>query len=112
MTRSTDRPTVQIEEDGRLLAAAEVEPPDDSGVAHTALQPESGQLPGGTRARVVDAVLDHPEVERAERLVATMPAGDTEMLDRMRQRGEVVEVRAAGATKLVEARLDHGEDCP
>jgi hypothetical protein len=108
MTRSNERPPIRIEDDGRLVAAAEVEPPDDDGVSHSALHVESGQLPGGTRTRLVDAVLDSPEVESAETLLATMPAGDTEMLDRVRERGDVVEVRSAGATKLVEARLGGG----
>jgi hypothetical protein len=34
-----------------------------------------------------------------------MPAGDTEMLARVRERADSVELRAAGATKLVEAEL-------
>jgi hypothetical protein len=37
-----------------------------------------------------------------------MPLGDTEMLDRVRERLTDVEARAAGSTKLVEARLEHG----
>jgi phage shock protein A len=42
-------------------------------------------------------------VRTAERLLATLPVSDTEMLERMRQRCAVLETRAAGATKLVEA---------
>jgi hypothetical protein len=53
-------------------------------------------------------VLDHPDVDHADRLLATMPLGDTEMLDRVRQRCDDVHTRAAGATKLVDARLQHG----
>jgi len=44
-------------------------------------------------------------VDGAQQLVATMPLNDTEMLDRVRQRSDEVEARAAGATKIVEARL-------
>jgi hypothetical protein len=106
MTRSDDRPTVHVQADGRVLAAAEIEPPDETGVVHSTLHVESGQLPPGTRSSLVDAVLEHPEVDRARRLVATMPLGDTEMLDRVRQRTRQVQARAAGATKIVEARLD------
>jgi hypothetical protein len=106
MTRSDDRSTVQIQTDGRVLAAAEVRPADEPGVVRSTLHVESGQLPSGTRSRLVDAVLEHPEVDRAERLVATMPISDTEMIDRVRERCEEVEARAAGATKLVEARLE------
>jgi hypothetical protein len=105
MTHSSDRPTIRIENDGRTLATAEVHPVEQSGVLHSALHAESGQLPTGTRTRLVDAVLDSPEVDSADRLVATMPVSDTEMLDRLRERCDDVEARAAGATKIVEARL-------
>jgi hypothetical protein len=50
-------------------------------------------------------VLAHPDVDHADRLVATMPLGDTEMLARVRERCDQVEAHAAGATKVVEARV-------
>jgi hypothetical protein len=106
MTRSDDDQII-IEEDGRTLASAEVHPTGEPGVVHSDLHVESGHVPGGTRARLVDAVLEHPQVDEAERLLATMPLGDTEMLDRVRERCDDVEARAAGATKLVQARLEH-----
>jgi hypothetical protein len=106
MTRSEDHPTIQIEADGRTVATAEVHPTDKPGVVHSDLHVESGHLPGGTRSRLVDAVLDSPEMDQAERLLATMPLGDTEMLARVRERCDDVEARAAGATKLVEAKLE------
>jgi hypothetical protein len=106
MTRSDDHPTVHVRAGGRLLAAAEIEPTDETGVVHSTLHVESGHLPPGTGSSLVDAVLGHPAVDRAQRLVVTMPIGDTEMLDRVRERTRQVETRAAGATKIVEARLD------
>jgi hypothetical protein len=108
MTRSEDHPTIQIELDGQRLATAEVHQTGDARVVHSDLHVESGHLPTGTRSRLVDAVLDHPDVDHADRLLATMPLGDTEMLDRVRQRCDDVHTRAAGATKLVDARLQHG----
>jgi hypothetical protein len=108
MSRSDDNPTIRIEADGRTVATAEVHPTDDPGLVHSDLHVESGHLPGGTRTRLVDAVLEHPQVDEADRLLATMPLGDTEMLDRVRERCDGVEARAAGATKLVEARLESG----
>jgi hypothetical protein len=107
MTRSADHPTIQIEADGRTLASAELHPTDEPGLVHSDLHVESGHLPAGTRTRLVDAVLEHPEVEEADRLLATMPLGDTEMLDRVRERCDDVDARAAGATKLVQAHLEH-----
>jgi hypothetical protein len=105
MNRSSDRPTILIEMDGHTLATAEVHPTDVAGVVHTDLHVESGHLPAGTRARLVDAVLAHPDVDHAERLLATMPLGDVEMLERVRERCDQVQAHAAGATKLVEARV-------
>jgi hypothetical protein len=104
MTRSDDQ-TIQIDKDGRTVATAEVRATDEPGVVHSYLHVESGQLPGGTRSRLVDAVLEHPRVDAADRLRATMPLGDTEMLARVHERCDDVEARAAGATKIVEARL-------
>jgi hypothetical protein len=124
MTRSDDRPvlddptaqtssvresSVQILADGRVLADADVHPTDDTGVVHSELHVASGHVPMGTRSRLVDAVLEHPEVDKARRLVATMPISDTEMLDRVRERTDEVEMHAAGATKIVEARLSNGD---
>ena len=99
------RHTIRIEADGRTLAEADVAPTDRPGVVHSNLHVESGPVPGDTAARLVDAVLDDPEVSGAERLVATMPTGDTAMLDRLRQRTHDVHVHAAGATKIVDARV-------
>lgn len=105
MTHSADHPTIQIDEDGHTVATAEIHDSADSRVLHSDLHVESGQLPSGTRTRLVDAVLDSAEGDSADRLVATMPLSDTEMLDRVRERCDDVETRAAGATKIVEARL-------
>ena len=96
---------VRVQADGRVLAEAEIRRPEMPGVVASAMHVESGHLPLGTATRLVDAVLEHPDVDGAQRLVATMPLNDTEMLDRVRQRSDEVEARAAGATKIVEARL-------
>ena len=107
MNSSSDHPTILIEMDGHTLATAEVHRTDVAGLVHTDLHVESGHLPAGTRARLVDAVLAHPDVDHAERLLATMPLGDVEMLERVRERCGQVRAHAAGATKLVEARVTH-----
>src|SRR5215212_7584504 len=86
-----DRQTIEIEEGGRTLASAQVHVTDRAGVVHTDLHAGSGPLPRDTRAHLVDAVLEHPDVHSAEHLVATMPLGDTEMLQRVRERCEDVE---------------------
>jgi hypothetical protein len=107
MTRSDEeaRHTIRIEDDGRMVAEADVQATEEPGVVHSDLHVESGPLPPDTRRRLVDAVLEDPDVSAAERLVATMPLGDTEMLARVRERSDEVETRTAGATKIVDARL-------
>jgi len=102
------RHTIRIEHEGRTVAEAEVEPTDPPGTVRSDLHLESAPIPTGTGARLVDAVLDDPDVSEAERLVATMPLGDTAMLERVRQRTHEVQVHPAGATKIVEARLESG----
>jgi hypothetical protein len=101
--------TILIQTDGQTLATAELHPTGTVGLVHSDMHVESGHLPAGTRARLVDAVLAHPDVDQADRLVATMPLGDTEMLARVRERCDQVEAHAAGATKVVEARV-HSAD--
>jgi hypothetical protein len=110
MTHSPEPHQVTVDDDGRVTAAAEVSPPDEQGVARSAMHLESGQLPPGTRARLVDAVVDDPAVAEASHLVATVPSGDTGLLDRLRERADSVEVRATGATKFVDAELPPRSD--
>ena len=112
MTRSSDRPTIRIETGGQTVATAEVHSTDVAGLVHTDLHVESGHLPAGTGARLVDAVLAHPDVDQADRMLATMPLGDVEMLARVRERCDEVDTHAAGATKLVDARVTHAVPTP
>jgi hypothetical protein len=107
MTQSDVPREIEVEVDGRVAAVADVRRTDDPAVVRSAMHVESGHLPPGTRARLVDAVLDDPEVSAASHLAASMPTGDTELLDRVRERTDTVEVRAAGSTNLVEADLRH-----
>ena len=105
MTRVPDPHEVQIEVDGRLAAVAEVSATDDPIVVRSAMHIEPGHLPPGTRSALIDAVLDDPQVCAASHLSASMPAGDAELLDRIRERADSVEARRAGATNTVEADL-------
>jgi hypothetical protein len=111
----TDRDRARIvidDEDGRPVAAADIAaeaPAADAGAGPAAtrvsLHVESGHVPPGTRARLVDAVLDAPEVSAGGHLSVALPIGDTEILDSLRERCDTDDVRAAGATCLMEAEL-------
>ena len=92
------------DENGRPVAAADIEVVTPAEV-RASLHVESGHLPVGTRKRLVDAVLDTPEVSSSEHMQVALPLGDTEILDRVRERCDTGEVRAAGTTCLVEADL-------
>jgi hypothetical protein len=112
MTRSPDAHEIRIEVDGRLVAAAEVSRTEDPDVVRSAMHVESGHLPAGSRTKLVDAVLEDPQVAAASHLAASVPTGETELLDRLRERARSVDVRAAGATALVEADLHRDRRSP
>jgi uncharacterized phage protein gp47/JayE len=105
MARQQQGRQVELAEGGHVVATAEVEPLEDPSVIRASLHTEAGHLPTGTRARLVDAVLDLPETRQRRRLEATLPLGDAESLDRLRARCEGVVTRPAGASCLVDARL-------
>jgi hypothetical protein len=105
MTPSRDSREIAVAIDGHVVAIATVRRTDDPAVIRSAMHVESGHWPPGARSRLVDAVLDDPEVRGCAHLSASMPIGDTEMVDRVRERAGSVELRAAGATKLVEVDL-------
>jgi hypothetical protein len=105
MSSTLQRVTVTVADGDRLLARADVEPRPDRGLVRASLHVEAGHLPVGTRTRLVDAVLRHPDVEACARLEAALPAGDGEILDRVRQACTEVETRPAGSTCLVSATL-------
>ena len=99
------QPRIAIDaDDGSTLAVASLDflGPD---VVRVALHVSPGHLPSGTRTRLVDAVFDDPDVRRRRQLQVTLPMGDIEILDRLRERGVLTTFRAAGSTCLVEADL-------
>jgi hypothetical protein len=49
--------------------------------------------------------MDQPEVRGSTRLEATVPLGDGEALDRLRQRTDDAVTRPAGSTALLDANL-------
>jgi hypothetical protein len=97
---------VEVKDEDKTIAAADVTPPDDpQGTVRTSLHPSSGPTPPGSRASLVDAVMDSPEVQSSPRLEATVPLGDTESLERLRERTEETVMRPAGSTALVDAKI-------
>ena len=107
---SQDKPRrVEVKDGDQTVAAAEVAEHAE-GTVRTSLLPSSGHTPPGSRASLVDAVMDQPEVRSGSRLEATVPLGDAESLERLRERTEDAVTRPAGSTALVDADLPDADD--
>jgi hypothetical protein len=101
---------VEIKDGDQTVAAAEVRTSQEAdGTAQASLHAASGHIAPGSRARLVDAVMDLPEVAQSARLKAAVPLGDTESLWRLRERTDDTVTRAAGATALVDATIPPDE---
>jgi hypothetical protein len=100
---------VEVEENGRVVGAADVRPADETTI-RAELHVESGHVPVDVGAKLVDAVLDLPETREGSRLEATLPLGETESLRRLRDRCDDVHSHPAGATCLVDATLPTQDD--
>ena len=97
---------VEVKDGDHTVAAAEVTAVDNAeGTVRASLLPSSGHTPPGTRASLVDAVMDLPEVQASSRLEATIPLGDADSLQRLRERTEDTVTRPAGSTALVDGDI-------
>jgi hypothetical protein len=105
MTSPVEPRHIELKDGDRTIAAAEVTPcAHAGGTVRTSLYPASGHIPPGSRARLVDLVMDLPEVRASTRLEATVPLGDSEALQRLREWASDAVTRPAGSTVLVDAR--------
>jgi hypothetical protein len=97
---------IEIKDGDQTVAAAEVTTsPEADGTAEASLYAASGHIAPGSRASLVDAIMDLPEVAQSARLKAAVPLGDTESLWRLRERTDDTVTRAAGSTALVDANI-------
>ncbi len=100
------RQHVEVSDDDRTVATAEVTTSEESGgTARVSLRAEPGHIPPGCRASLVDAVLDLPEVQQSARVEAAFRLGDGESLRRLQERCEDVSTRPAGWSALLDANL-------
>ena len=100
---------VEIKDGDQTVAAAEVATSEQAGgTAQASLHAASGHIAPGRRASLVDAVMDLPEVQASTRLEATIPLGDGESLERLRERTEDAVTRPAGSTTLLDANIPSG----
>jgi len=80
---------VEVGDDGQPVAAAEVTTSAGAeGTVRASLHAPAGHITPGRRASLVDAVMDLPEVQASARMEASIPRGDGESLERLRERTE------------------------
>ena len=97
---------LEIKDGDQTVATADVTASQEAdGTAQASLQAASGHIPPGSRASLVDAVMDLPEVQASARLKATVPLGDSESLERLRERTDDTAARSAGSTALVDGKI-------
>lgn len=97
---------IEVKEGDQTVAAAEVTTSQEAdGTAQASLHAAAGHIAPGSRASLVDAVLDLPGVQASARLEATVPLGDGESLQRLRERTDDTAIRPAGSTALVDAKI-------
>ena len=97
------------DEDDRIVAEAEVTTArGPEGTVRTSMHAKNEHARRGDRTTLVDTVMDLPEVQGSRRVEASVPYGDGESLDRLRQRTEDAQTRVAGATTLVDANVRSG----
>ena len=97
---------IEIRDGDHAIATAGVMTCQEAaGTARVWLHAAPGHVAPGRRASLVDAVMDLPEVQASARLEATVPLGDTESLERLRQRTRDAVTRPAGCTALLDADI-------
>jgi len=106
MTSPYEPRLVEVRVGEQTVTAAEVTPCERAGgTVRTSLYPSSGHIPPRGRPGLVDSVLDLPEVQASAQLEATIPLGDTEALQRLRERTRDAVTRPADSTALVDAAI-------
>ena len=103
------RQRVEVSDDDRTVATAEVTTSEGSGgTARVSLRAEPGHITPGRRASLVDAVLDLPEVQQSARVEAAFRLGDGESLPGFRSAA-----RTSGPPRRVERapRCEPSEGC-
>jgi hypothetical protein len=111
MSEPAETQHVEIRDGDRTVAAAEVSTSDENETARASLHAAAGHIVPGRRASLVDAVMDLPQVQESARLEASVPLGDAESLERLRERTDESSTHPAGSTALLDASI-HPPDEP
>ena len=101
------------DDDDRTAAVAEVttaKGPD--GTVRTSMYAKNEHVRPGDRAALVDEVMGLPEVKASDRVEASVPFGDVESVERLRERTDDAVLRAAGGTTLLDANVPSDDRYP
>ncbi len=101
------------DDDDRTAAVADVTTargPD--GTVRTSMYAKNENVRPGDRAALVDEVMDLPEVKASDRVEASVPFGDAETVERLRERTDDATLRAAGSTTLLDANVPPDDRYP
>ena len=93
---------ISIATAGDVLAEATITTPDDDGAVCVAVHVAAGHLPPGARQSMADAIHSQLTTDRAAWVTVTVPLGDAELVDGIRSHLDDAELRAAGATSIIE----------
>jgi hypothetical protein len=102
----TSRHVEVRDDDDHTAAVAEVTTAKGpEGTVRTSMYAKSEHVRPGDRAALVDEVMGLPEVKASDRVEATVPFGDAESVERLRERTDDAVLRAAGGTTLLDANV-------
>lgn len=101
-----DKKQISVEENGEVLAQATISAPDENNGARAEVTMAPGHLPVGTRQKMADAVHEAVCDDNARHLTATVPKGDTELVDGLRGHLSDVELHVAGASSIIQGDVD------
>jgi hypothetical protein len=110
MSEPPETQHVEIKDGGQTVAAAEVSTSEENETARASLHAAAGHIVPGRRASLVDAVMDLPQVQGSARLEASVPLGDAESLERLRERTDESSTHPAGSTALLDASIRPPDD--
>ena len=106
-----EQPTsrVEVDQDGSVVAFADVDLPEGAAAARASLHVEGGHRAPGTGAKLVNAVLETPQVQEAGAIVTAVPKGEGEAIAQVQERLPSASTRSAGSTVIVEGELPREE---
>ena len=96
---------ITVEEGGQVLSEATVSAPDENNRARAQVHVASGHLPAGTRQRMADALHQAVSEDNAERLTASVPRGEAELVEGICDHLSDVALRSAGSTSFIEGEV-------